>query len=526
MIPTTRRDFLRLVGGTAGAALLASCAPGAVAPQGQQTAAGTTVQDLPKVHIWASPRCTPEGSNRERLAAVKQYIMDQIGIEPVAVVAPTGDAGQERLNLLLGSRSEALDLFVQSWPDYQQAIIPLNDLLEEHGQAILKAVAPINMAGMKDSEGTIWGIPRLGVMAHTTPTWFRTDWLAEAGLSLPQTLEDTEEAMAAFKELNPDAMIVSQLNMLRLATVGGFTEFGYSRWWNPQMEVLSPPELQPGFADWVARMNQWWQNNWFFKETFGSWDRTEVLKTLNVGIWADWYSAITIAWEQLRLTGEMGDADYDFYPQFSGPAGLMKTLNVSATSAYMITQKAQDPAAVMKYLNWQYENLPDDPTNTVIAHWGEPGVDWEWEDPAEKFHFRRLIEGCGEEYAGEFGTSFGLATEHTYAPLGGQARHYAHIQTWQNAVETGKLPMDYDVPYDITRVREHVPNAEDIDRLRDEEVTKFITGVRPLSEWDAFVDTLYSAGLQQWMEAYTEQFLQYHPDPMEWLDEVRNITQL
>src|SRR5690606_12903878 len=113
-----------------------------------------------------------------------------------------------------------LDLFVQSWPDYQQAIIPLNDLLEEHGQAILKAVAPINMAGMKDSEGTIWGIPRQGVMAHTAPTWFRTDWLAEAGLSLPQTLEDTEEAMAAFKELNPDAMIVSQLNMLRLATVG------------------------------------------------------------------------------------------------------------------------------------------------------------------------------------------------------------------------------------------------------------------------------------------------------------------
>ena len=219
---TTRRDFLRLLGGTAGAAALAACTPAGVAPQGQPAAGDAVASDLPQVHIYATPRCSPEGSNAERLAAVKQYIMEQVGVEPIAIVAPPGDdAAQERLNLMLGSRGEQLDLFVEEWPDYQEAIIPLNDLLEEHGQDILAAVDPINMAGMKDIEGNIWGVPRVGVMAHTTPTWFRTDWLAEAELPLPQTIAEAETAMAAFKEINPDAIIVGRLQMLRLALVGG-----------------------------------------------------------------------------------------------------------------------------------------------------------------------------------------------------------------------------------------------------------------------------------------------------------------
>jgi hypothetical protein len=40
---------------------------------------------------------------------------------------------------------------------------------------------------------------------------------------------------------------------------------------------------------------------------------------------------------------------------------------------------------------------------------------------------------------------------------------------------------------------------------------KFITGVRPLSEWGDFIDTLYQAGLNDWMDAHTEQYLALHP---------------
>jgi ABC-type glycerol-3-phosphate transport system substrate-binding protein len=36
---------------------------------------------------------------------------------------------------------------------------------------------------MKDTEGNVWGIPRLGLMGHTWNfTWLRTDWLEELGI--------------------------------------------------------------------------------------------------------------------------------------------------------------------------------------------------------------------------------------------------------------------------------------------------------------------------------------------------------
>jgi hypothetical protein len=73
------------------------------------------------------------------------------------------------------------------------------------------------------------------------------------------------------------------------------------------------------------------------------------------------------------------------------------------------------------------------------------------------------------------------------------------------------MPLDVDVPYDLSAIRDQVPGMEDINRLIAEETTKFITGIRPLSEWGDFIDTLYQAGLDDWMNAYTEQYVAKHP---------------
>ena len=55
------------------------------------------------------------------------------------------------------------------------------------------------------------------------------------------------------------------------------------------------------------------------------------------------------------------------------------------------------------------------------------------------------------------------------------------------------------------------PGLPDFQRLVDEESVKFITGVRPLSEFGDFMDTMNRAGLDQWSELHTEQYLQYNP---------------
>jgi ABC-type glycerol-3-phosphate transport system substrate-binding protein len=506
----TRRDFIKGSGVALGAAVLAGCVPQQAGTASQVGSDGGGSGEMPKVHLWIGARCRPEGSNPDRLAAVQNVMRENLSIDPIPLTVPSGSAALEKLNLTLGSRSEELDIFVANWPDYKDAIIPLNDLLDEHGQDIIAAHRDINMAGMQDSDGNIWGVPRLGVMGHTTPVWFRTDWLEQAGMEQPQTLEEGEAAMAEFKAIDPEAAIVTtNIQHLRLATVGGFTEHGYSNWFDDQDGKIKPAELQPGFVDWVSKMNEWWNNDWFFKETFASFDAEQIFKSLKVGIWAGWYSRVTIIWERLRQTGEVGDADLNFALNFTGPAGLMKTHNVSATSAYMVTKKAKNPEACIQYMNWQFKGLPDDPTNPVVGNFGEEGVDWEWDDPSDKYFVNRLITGCGDEYAGELQTAVGLGSEHLYAPRGDLERHFLHIRDYTQSYDSGKMPVDFNVAYDIPIIKEMAPGFDDIQRLRDEEIVKFISGIRPLSEWQDFLADLNSAGLEAWQDAHTEQYLKY-----------------
>lgn len=463
--------------------------------------------DLPEVYLWQNQIALtrPEGSNPEKLEAVRQVISDGSGTAPIAYVPPPGDAGEERLNLTLGSRGEELDIFAGDWDEYKEAVQPINDLLDEHGTAVREAYSEQQWAGVTDVEGNIWGIPRLGLMGHTHAIFLRTDWLEELQIEMPATLEELEAAIEAFRELEPESSILaSNLGDLRMSTVGGFTEFGYSRWLDPEDDRVKPPELQPGFRDWVARMNEWYEKGWFLPETFSSpgTDRdVKYFRTGRVGTFIGWYSRITIHAE--RVLSAVPGMWYDPAWGITGPEGLMKTNNADLNAAVMITKKSRDPAAAMRFINWQYEAKE----NAVTAFYGVQGVDWDWEDD---YYVNLLTIDDPDIYAGEFFSAAGLVTETWFAPADpDRRRHREWIRDYTFAYDTGKMPVDAEVPYDRSLIRDKVPGLADLDRLIEEETTKFITGTRPLEEWDAFLEQLESAGLQDWIDAYTEQFLQY-----------------
>ena len=73
------------------------------------------------------------------------------------------------------------------------------------------------------------------------------------------------------------------------------------------------------------------------------------------------------------------------------------------------------------------------------------------------------------------------------------------------------MPVDFDVPYDRTAIRDAFPGEPDFERFVEEESIKFITGARPIVEWGNFVDEMNNAGLEQWSELYTQQYRLYHP---------------
>ena len=68
------------------------------------------------------------------------------------------------------------------------------------------------------------------------------------------------------------------------------------------------------------------------------------------------------------------------------------------------------------------------------------------------------------------------------------------------------MPYDFDVAYDIAAIKDAVSAYDDIERMIDEETAKFITGTRPLGEWDDFVASLKKIGIEKLYAEYTTQF--------------------
>jgi hypothetical protein len=325
-----------------------------------------------------------------------------------------------------------------------------------------------------------------------------------------------EETIAAFKEMHPESVVATtNRGDLMMNTLGAFVPGGNSNWLD-ESGVLMPVELHPGYLEWIAKMNEWWSLGYFQQETFANPDFRAMLNTLTIGTWLGWYSRITIWWEQIRLDAGYTDIDYGFPETMTGPAGLAKTNNVGGNSAYMISRKSQHPDAVIRYADWCYQGLPEDGTNLVIVRNGIEGADWEWADQSTG-QYHELVPAtapCEEKYAADFYNVKGMGTEPYLTVLleDGQAgRQSTHTVAYYDKFDLGNMPVDYDVPYDTSLILSNFPGLTDFQRLLDEESIKFITGIRPLSEWEQFMTQVENAGLQQWSIQYTEQYRKYHP---------------
>ncbi|MFN8475729.1 MAG: extracellular solute-binding protein [Anaerolineae bacterium] len=459
-------------------------------------------------------RGRPEGSDPARLKEVHDVIAKEVGVDVQPILAPgaTADALQ-KLNLLLSSSGDRVDVFQGTWTDFQEVALPLDDLLNKYGQDILKAWPAEAWARMKDSKGRTMAIPRNGIVAPY-PVWVRSDLLKKLNMPAPKTIDELEAYFKAVKAADPNAIpLIANLTGLRMAFAGAFTDHGYSNWVDPADGKLKPPELQPGYKDFVAKMADWYSKGYIYPDTLGTTDLNklrEVLKTQKVGANAAWYSVVTLGLPAVQQANPDIQMEATFV---TGPKGKAETADAtSASNAVVINKKTPNPEAVIKFLNWEYAK----PENHLTADRGIQGKDWEFVNnpdllkglPAD-LKLVKTADYLKTGYVGEYSWSLGLPMETKYAVLTPDNKVTQHAQ-WliccQADVSKAKLPADAAVSYDQRQVRKDFAGLADFQRLIEEESTKFITGTRPVGEWDKLADQMKQAGLDQWSQAYTDQY--------------------
>lgn len=458
----------------------------------------TLAQDEPVITIYNNSgtlQFDAGGSDPEVLARIQDYIAQSSGVRPVVIV-PTGSGAQatEALNLLLGS-SDPIDTFqAPSWYDYQQVIVPLNDLLEEHGQAIRGLIPEEEWAVCTDPEGNIMCIPRLTL---TSPyiTWVRQDWLDELGLEAPTTMEELEAVLAAFKEAKPDSFMATRLVDIAAASVGGFTEHGRSAWVDPADNRVKPWILQPGVRDWVAKIAEWYDAGYFYADTFTSFDEPELFRTCNIGAWMGWYSRITLITPQIESACE--GIEWTRTP-ITGPEGYFATVNPQGSGGYVVTSKSQNPEAVIQFYNWVWSDI----NNQLTARYGLFEEHWWWMDEEIRVVDVNVESGYVSEY-----TLPHLRGEIQYSVLDpARAWHTEYLGNELLDFSDAKMPMEATIAFNGRRIADEVPGMGDLNRLIDEQLVLFFTGARPVEEWDSFSSDLNRAGMEDWINALTAQY--------------------
>lgn len=481
--------------------IFAGCSSG---NQGQ--AASTNADGIPKVYIFQNSGAyngSNGGTKPEKLEEVKQYIVEQTGIEPVAILPPAGTE-TEKLNIMLSS-DEPIDMFWGNWQDYasKNAIEPLNDLLDQYGQDIKKGWPQSSWDMMTDKDGNIWGLPRTGDIA-VYPTFIRKDWLDQLGLEMPTTFEELEYILKEFKEKDPSGTgetipLIADKAGLEMGFFAGFIDSGAGNWVDPSDGTVKFNEQRPEYKEFVQMVSEWYKKGYLYKEALtANRDRyKELIKQNKVGVITTWGSTMPMVYQDLKDL--VPTQDYQMVHTLKGPKGNIETLSPAGTACIMIPKKSQNKEAMIKYINWEFKNLD----NNMVAWYGIKDKDWKWVDEAN-----HVYERLNTDYGSDFVTGLGSPLkERMFITNDEKLKFYLEwYRDWQFNYDRTKKKDDYGILYDEKRLAEEVPTLGDLSRLRTEAFDKFVTGARPMSEWDTYMDELQKAGGDQWSEAVTKQY--------------------
>lgn len=507
---------------TIAAAMLAACSSNSAgpstsaSPSASANAATPTAAAKAKkvVYVYANTgalQLTTDTSKPEAVEEVRQAILAKSGIEVQAIIPPKGSEA-DKLNLLLAS-NEPLDIFIGSMSTHQAkgAVMPLNDLLDKYGanvRKLWKSEWASGWKGLTTKDGKIWGVPQVPPLAGNT-VLVRKDWLDKYGLAVPKTFDEFENVLKVFKEKDPagngqtiplltDFNVQNGLQGMNMALAAGFMDVGYANWIDTDGKV-KPIVFNPGYKQFIGVMADWYKKGYIYKEAFSliKDKEIELTKQNRVGAAAIWYTTILNQVSALKQTAP--DANY-IVVDLQGPKGNVTSSGGVSLGGTMISKNSKNAEAAMELINWAHSDIE----NYFLAFYGIEGKHWKYVDKAN-----HIIERLNRDYLGDLqiGSSFAYTVQHALNdPASKPANDY--IKDYITKTSRMKMPalLDYDYKFDQKAIADKIPTLNDINRMMEQEIVKFVMGARPIGEYDKFLQELSKTGVDNWTQVMTEQY--------------------
>lgn len=233
--------------------------------------------------------------------------------------------------------------------------MPLNDLLEKHGQNLLQVIPKQAWDQVTASDGTIYAIPDYLENRSRRGVAIRMDLLEQTDLDIPETTDEYLDVLRAFKELGVENPYQGREQFKYADTFfGAFDAFPY-QWEYYEGEVV--PKFMAGdkILDALAYYKTMYEEGLIHRE-FLTTPQPEYRSNIisgKAGMWS-MNAEEVLSWEQ-EIQTNTPEAEIEIIPSPIGPDGKGgHSLYNSTTRAFLINQGTEaDIERLIQFFDWQ-----------------------------------------------------------------------------------------------------------------------------------------------------------------------------
>lgn len=510
------RSLLPLAALLAGTVAIAGCSGGAE-PEPNPSGEGSK---LTRLTYWTSMAGQAAVSMKSyaEMEAYKEF--ERLTGVKVGFQHPPQGQDAEQFNLMLtsGQLPDVIEYHWTSFPGGPEKavkdgrIIKLNDLIDQHAPNLKKILAdhPEWKKQITTDDGSIVSFPflrgdkKLQVYKGIA---LRKDWLDKLGLAMPTTIEEWYTVLKAFKEKDPNGngeadeipilITLGELNGSH-AFIGAY---GITNGFFQEGGQVKYGPMDPRFKEFLALMNRWYREGLLDKDyaaidgklidakITGHQIGAAIMNTGGgLGKYAglmqgkhDTFKLAPVPYPTLKKGDkpELGQIDY----AFNGRGAAISTSN-------------KNPVETVKWLDAHYSEQ-----GHMLFNFGKEGVSYNLENGYPKYTeaITNNPDGLPMQQA---------LARHNRAGWDGPfvqdlryLEQYAALPEQQESLEVWAVPSNEKLMPLVTPTKDesskYASIMADINTYKDEMFHKFVMGAEPLDNFDAYVQTLKSMGIEE-----------------------------
>ena len=343
---------------------------------------------------------------------------------------------------------------------------------------------------------------------------FRKDWLDELGLPVPETWEDWYTTLKAFKE-EKGAELPFSVTYAILKVRGITNAYKFALGLYVDGKEVKYGFAEPQYKEFIEEMNKWY-NEGLIDPNIASIDQKSVDSKIISG-----RTGATFGWlsNMLTWTKAAKETEPDFeligvpFPvmEKGDPQnfGWRDAPVYQAGCAISATSPNKELAA--KLLDYGYSE-----EGAELLNVGRENETFVFEDG--KYKMTDLISNNPEGWSytnastyyigGIAAPKINILNDNNYVQFYNLPEQYAAKDVWK-----GNDPSDTRLPNALTpaadKAARYAKLLTDMEAYADEMFLKFLTGVEPISDFDAYIDELKKSGLDELLQITQESYDRY-----------------